>query len=215
MLTDMAVRKAIGKPKSYKMADGGGLYLFVTPAGQRYWRMDYRFADKRSTIALGVYPAVTLVEARSKRTEVKKQIADGISPAAHRKMAKITGPLADANTFKAVADEWLDKAKREGRADITISKLTWLLDFAHPILGLRKIGEIKPVELLAVLRSVEARGHYETARRLRSTCGQVFRYAIATSRATRDVSADLRGALISVKVTHRAAITTPIEVGAL
>lgn len=215
MLTDLAVRRATPRDKPYKLSDGGGLYLLVTTAGQRYWRIDYRFANKRATAALGVYPTISLAEARIKRLEVKKQIADGVNPAAKRKIDKITGPLANLNSFRAVADEWLDKARREGRAEVTLSKLTWLLDFANPILGDRKIGEIKAPELLAVLRAVEKRGHYETARRLRSTCGQVFRYAIATGRADRDISADLRGALIVPKVTHRAAIITPKEAGVL
>ena len=188
MLTDLAVRKATPREKPYKLSDGGGLYLFVTATGHRYWRMDYRFADKRATAALGVYPTISLAEARAKRLEIKKQIADGINPAAKRKIDKITGPLAKANSFRAVADEWLDKARREGRAEVTMGKLSWLLEFAHPYIGDRKIGEIKAPELLAVLRTVEKRGHYETARRLRSTCGQVFRYAIATGRAERDVS---------------------------
>lgn len=215
MLTDLAARKAAPREKAYKLADGGGLYLLVTVAGQRYWRMDYRFADKRATAALGVYPTVSLADARTKRQEIKKQIAEGQSPAAKRKIDKITGPLAKVNSFRTVADEWLDKAQREGRADVTLGKLRWLLDFAFPILGDRKIADIKAPELLAVLRAVEKRGHYETARRLRSTCGQVFRYAIATGRADRDISADLRGALTVPKVTHRAAIITPKEVGVL
>lgn len=215
MLTDLAVRKAVAREKPYKMSDGGGLYMLVTKAGQRYWRMDYRFAGKRSTIALGVYPEVSLAEARVKRKEIKQQIAEGFDPAAKRKIDKITGPLANANTFSAVAEEWLDKAEREGRAKVTLRKLRWLLDFAHPIIGLRKISDIKAPELLAVLRMVEKRGHYETARRLRSTCGQVFRYAIATGRADRDISADLRGAITVPKVTHRAAIVDPKEAGAL
>lgn len=215
MLTDLAVRKAIPREKAYKLADGGGLHLLVTPKGQRYWRMDYRFADKRGTMALGVYPTVSLAEARDGRLKIKKQLAEGINPAAQRKVEKITGPLAKANTFRAVAEEWLVKAEREGRAEVTIGKLRWLLEFAYPILGDRKVADIKAPELLAVLRGVEKRGHHETARRLRSTCGQVFRYAIATGRGDRDVSTDLRGALIVPKVTHRAAITTPEEVGVL
>lgn len=215
MLTDLAVRKAMPREKPYKMSDGGGLYLLVTATGNRYWRMDYRFADKRATSALGVYPTFSLAEARAKRLEIKKQIAEGIDPAAKRRIGKITGPLAHANSFRAVADEWLEKARREGRADVTLGKLKWLLDFTHPIIGDRNVGDIKAPELLAVLRAVEQRGHYETARRLRSTCGQVFRYAIATGRADRDVSADLRGALIVPKVTHRAAIITPIDAGVL
>lgn len=177
--------------------------------------MDYRFGEKRATAALGVYPTITLAEARAKRLEIKKQIAEGINPAAKRKIDKITGPLTNVNSFKAVAEEWLDKAGREGRADVTLGKLKWLLEFAYPFIGDRKVSEIKAPELLAVLRSVEKRGHYETARRLRSTCGQVFRYAIATGHADRDVSADLRGALIVPKVTHRAAITTAKEAGNL
>lgn len=215
MLSDMAVRKAGPRDKAYKLTDGGGLYLLVKPTGHRYWRMDYQFAGKRSTIALGVYPTVTLAEARVKRLEIKKQISEGDNPATKRRIEKITGSLAQVDTFKAVAGEWLDKAEREGRADVTMSKLRWLLDFAYPILGDRKVGEIRAPELLAVLRAVEKRGHYETARRLRSTCGQVFRYAIATGRADRDVSADLRGALIVPKVTHRAAIITSTQVGVL
>lgn len=215
MLSDLAVRKAAPREKAYKLSDGGGLYLLVTATGHRYWRMDYRFADRRATASLGVYPTVSLAEARIKRLEIKKQIATGQSPAAKRKVDKITGPFAKANSFRTVAQEWLDKAEREGRAEVTMGKLRWLLEFAYPILGDRKVAEIKAPELLAVLRSVEKRGHYETARRLRSTCGQVFRYAIATGRADRDVSADLRGALIVPKVTHRAAIITPAEVGVL
>lgn len=215
MLTDLAVRKAAPRDKPYKLSDGGGLYLLVTAAGQRYWRMDYRFGEKRATAALGVYPTITLAEARAKRLEIKKQIAEGVNPAAKRKIDKITGPLANVNSFRAVAEEWHEKARREGRAEVTLGKLKWLLEFAYPFIGDRKIGEIKAPELLAVLRSVEKRGHYETARRLRSTCGQVFRYAIATGRADRDVSADLRGALIVPKVTHRAAITTAKEAGVL
>ena len=215
MLTDLAVRKAVAREKPYKLSDGGGLYLLVTKAGQRCWRVDYRFGEKRATAALGVYPTVSLAEARAKRLEIKKQIADGMNPSAKRKIDKITGPLANVNSFQAVAEEWLDKARREGRAEVTLGKLKWLLEFAHPIIGARKIGEIKAPELLAVLRAVEKRGHYETARRLRSTCGQVFRYAIATGRADRDISADLRGAITVPKVTHRAAITSPMEAGVL
>jgi integrase len=215
MLTDLAVRKAGPREKAYKLSDGGGLYLLVTTTGQRYWRMDYRFAEKRATAALGVYPTVTMAEARAKRLELKRLIAEGINPAAKRKVEKITGPLANANTFRAIAEEWLDKARREGRAEVTMGKLKWLLEFANPIIGDRKASEIKAPELLAVLRAVEKRGHYETARRLRSTCGQVFRYAIATGRADRDISADLRGALVVPKVTHRAAIISPADAGVL
>lgn len=155
MLTDLSVRKAVAREKPYKLSDGGGLYLLVTKAGQRCWRVDYRFGEKRATAALGVYPTVSLAEARAKRLEIKKQIADGMNPSAKRKIDKITGPLANVNNFGAVAEEWLDKARREGCAEVTLGKLKWLLDFAHPIIGKRKIAEIKAPELLAVLRAVE------------------------------------------------------------
>src|SRR5690606_27280618 len=140
MLTDLAVRKAAPRDKPYKLSDGGGLYLLVTAAGQRYWRMDYRFAEKRATAALGVYPTITLAEARTKRLEIKKQIAEGINPAAKRKIDKITGPLASVNSFRAVAKEWLDKAERGGRAGVRLGKLKWLLEFAYRFIGDREVG---------------------------------------------------------------------------
>lgn len=140
MLTDLGVRKAVARDKPYKLSDGGGLYLLVTKAGQRCWRVDYRCGESRATAALGGYPTVTLAEARAKRLEIKKQIAEGINPAAKRKIDKITGPLANVSSFKAVAEEWLDKARREGRADVTVGKLTWLLEFAYPFIGDRKVG---------------------------------------------------------------------------
>ena len=115
MLSDLVVRKAVPREKPYKLSDGGGLYLLVSVLGQRYWRMDYRFGEKRATAALGVYPTISLAEARAKRLEIKKLIAEGINPAAKRRIDKITGPLANVNSFRAVADEWLDKARREGR----------------------------------------------------------------------------------------------------
>jgi integrase len=131
------------------------------------------------------------------------------------KLDRVTATIAAANTFKAVAEEWYAKAEKEGLAHTTLTKIRWLLGFAYRSFGNRPIADILPHELLVVLRKFEARGKHESAKRLRSTCGQVFRYAIATARANRDISVDLRGALISVKVTHRAAITTPTEVGAL
>jgi integrase len=214
-LTDITVRKAKGKKVPYKLADGGGLYLLVRPDSARYWRMDYRWSGKRGTLAFGVYPTVSLSEAREKRNRAKKQIAAGINPAAQRKLDKLASTIALKNTFRAVADEWLAKLAREGRAKPTLDKLKWLLELAHSDIGERPIADVSPPELLTVLRRVEARGRYETARRLRSTCGQVFRYAIATGRAERDPSADLRGALTAPKVRHRAAVTEPKAIGAM
>lgn len=214
-LTDRAVRNAKSAASPYKLTDGGGLYLLVRPDGARYWRMDFRFAGRRGTLAFGVYPTISLVDARTKRDETRKLIAAGINPAAKRRLDKQATAIGAGNTFRIVAKEWLDKLERERRANATLNKTRWLLDFAYPVIGDRPVAEIAAPELLIVLRRVEARGRYETARRLRSTCGQVFRYAIATGRAERDPSADLRGALTAPKVKHRATIVEPKAIGAL
>lgn len=214
-LTDLAIRKAAAKPSPYKMSDGGGLYLLIRPDGARYWRMDYRCAGKRGTLAFGVYPAVSLADARERRDAAKKQLAAGIDPAAQRKLDKIAAAASRENTFRLVADEWLEKRSREGSTTTTLSKLKWLIDMACEVIGERPIGEASASEVLHALRRVEARGRYDTARRLRSTCGQVFRYAIATGRAERDPSSDLRGALTAPKVKHRAAVTEPSAIGAM
>lgn len=214
-LSAFAVAKAKGRERPYKLADAEGLYLFVTPDGRRYWRMNFRFEGKQRTLSFGVFPDVGLAGARAKRDAARRIIASGQDPAAVKKRDAMQARMEASSAFKAVAEEWLDKATREGRAEVTLGKLKWLLDFAYPTLGSRKISEITAPELLAVLRVIEKRGHYETARRLRSTCGQVFRYAIATGLAERDPSADLRGALITPKVKHRAAILEPLAAGAL
>lgn len=174
-LTAVAIKNAKGGPKPYKMSDGGGLHLLVKPDGRRYWRLNYRFAGKHKTLALGVFPEVSLAEAREKRDEAKKQIADGRDPSVERKVKKLTGGTSSQTTFKAIAEELLAKLEQEGRTEATLSKMRWLLSFAHPIIGDRPIDEIKAPELLAVLRTLEVRERYESARRLRGVCGQVFR----------------------------------------
>jgi Phage integrase central domain/Arm DNA-binding domain len=214
-LTDIAVRKAKGRATPHKLADGGGLYLLVRSGDARYWRMDYRWAGKRRTLALGVYPSVSLATARERRDQARKLLASGVDPSAQRKLERLVAKAAADNTFRLISDEWMAKLAREGRADATLGKVKWLLELAYSEIGERPVAAITPPELLTVLRRVEARGHYETARRLRSTCGQLFRYAIATGRATRDPSADLRGALTAPKVKHRAAVIEPKAVGAL
>jgi hypothetical protein len=118
-----------------KLSDGGGLYLLVRPDGARYWRMDYRWMGKRGTLAFGVYPTITLAEARQKREKAKKQIAAGVDPSAQRKLDKLTSASAHKNTFRAVGDEWLDKLAREGRAEATLAKTKWLLELAYPVIG--------------------------------------------------------------------------------
>jgi integrase len=214
-LTDIVVRKAKARLAPYKMADGGGMYVLVKPDGARYWRMDYRWEGRRRTLALGVYPSVSLSDAREKKDQAKKQLAARTDPATQRKLDKIASNVASKNTFRLISREWIEKLMREGRSPRTLSKINWLLELAYPGIGDQPIASIIPTQLLTVLRTVEARGRYETARRLRSTCGQVFRYAIATARAERDPSADLRGALTAPKVRHHAAVVDPKGLGAL
>jgi integrase len=215
MLTDAAIRRLKSRDKPFKVSDMQGLYLLVHPNGGRYWRLDYVHETKRGTLALGVYPTVTLKEAREKRANAGKLIEKGINPSTYGKLTRGVGSISAGDTFTTVADEWLRKTEAEGRAAKTLEKLRWLIAFAKPLIGNRPIGEITAPELLTVLRTVEVRGRYETARRLRSTCASVIRYAIATGRAQRDVTLDLRGALITPKVKHHAAIIEPDKVGAL
>lgn len=214
-LSFAAVNAAKGKTKPYKLADSRGLYLLVAPEGGRYWRMNYRFDAKQRTLAFGVYPDVGLADARAKRDAARKLLAEGIDPPAKRRQEEAQAKAKAENTFKAVATEWLAKCEAEGRSPATLRKLSWLLEFTYPALGERAIDEITAPDLLAVLRTVEVRGRHESARRLRGTCGTVFRYAIATGRAERDISADLIGALVAPKVVHRAAVLEPKAVGQL
>ena len=206
-LTDTVIRNVKSREKPFKLSDGGGLHLLITPTGGKLWRFAYRFAGKQKTLALGAYPSVTLAEARDGRDTARKHLAAGIDPSIKRKLDKQAG----GNTFHAVAKELLKKFERERRAPATLAKLRWLLDFAFAAFGERPVAEITAPEILLLLRRIEVRGKYETARRLRSTCGMVFRYAIATARAERDPSADLRGALTAPKVTHRAAIIVQVH----
>ena len=213
-LTQLEVKNAKPRERPYKVADGAGMYLYVKPTGAKYWRLDYRYRNKHKTLALGVYPEVTLAEARVKRENARRQIADGFDPSHARKIERLTG-AKPGKTFRDVAEELIEKMAREGRAKITIDKTKWVFDFAYPFFGDRLVNEITAQEVLSALRSVEARGNFETARRLRSKCGQVFRLAIATGRAERDPTQDLRGALATPKRQHYATIVKPDEISDL
>ncbi len=208
-LTDLAIRNAKPSERPRKLSDGGNLYLLVTPSGGRLWRANYRFQGKQKTLALGAYPEVTLATARERLMEAKKLLASGRDPAVQAKLDKVIRNLVAGNTFDLIADEYLAKYEREGRAEATVSKARWLIDFARPIIGTRPIAEILPAEVLAVLRRVEARGRLDTAQRLRSTISCVFRYAIATARAAQDPTYALKGALMAPRHKPRAALTTP------
>jgi len=214
-LTAIAIKNAKSRAKPYKLADSDGLYLLVTPSGSRCWRMNYRHFGKQKTLAFGTWPDTSLADAREQRDSARKVLARGDDPGEQLKLERIAATVAASNSFKAVADEWLTKAEKEGRSAVTMKKLRWLLDFINESIGKRPIASISAQELLIMLRKMEGKGKYETAKRLRSTCSQVFRYAIATARAERDVSADLRGALIAPKPVHRAAITSSKAAGGL
>jgi integrase len=217
MSTLFATTIANAKPKErpYKMFDGGGLHLFVKPNGSKLWRLTYSWLGKQKTLSLGQWPDLGLADARGKRDEARRLLASGIDPAHQQKIDAAKARIEENDTFKSVALEWIAKNEREGMAEITLSKIRWLLDKAYPKIGTRPIAKVTAQEVLIVLRSIEATGRYESARRMRSVLGRVFRYAVATTRAERDPTGDLRGALTVPKSKHLAAITTPTRAGEL
>ena len=214
-LTDTAIRNAKPGPKPKKIFDERGLFLLVQPSGGKLWRLKYRYLGREKKLSLGIYPDVTLKVARERRDEARTLLANGADPASVKFDLEAAAKVAAANTFAAIAEEYLDKSTREGRAAVTIKKSRWLFSLMESDLGKRPITEITPADLLETLQKVEAKGHLETARRMRSLAGRVFRFAVATSRATADPSALLRGALVAPKVTHHAAILEPKAVGEL
>jgi integrase len=214
-LTELAVRSANAEGKITKLSDGGGLQLWVTGDGAKRWRLAYRYAGGQKVLAIGVYPAVGLKEARAARQYAKRLLSEGIDPSSAKKQAKAAQARSAANTFEAIGAELVDKKRREGKATNTLGKSEWLLSLALPAIGARPIKEIAASDILAVLRKVESRGKLETAKRLRATIGQVFRYAVATGRADADPTGALAGAIASPVVRHRAAIVGPKAYGAL
>ena len=179
-LTVTAINAAKSKDKPYKLTDGLGLYLLVKENGGRLWRMNYSFLGKQKTLSFGSYPEVSLAKAREKRTAAREALADGQDPAEVRKAKVREAKAKSEETFKAIADEWLARLEIEGRAPKTLQKMRWLLDLAYPLIGNRPIADLTAPELLEALRTVEVRGRYETANRLRSTFGTIFRYARGT-----------------------------------
>lgn len=214
-LTANSVKAARPKDKPYKLSDRDGLYLLVQPNGNRFWRMNYRFHGKQKTMSFGRWPEVMLADAREKLLAARRLLGDKIDPMEQAKLDAIHASIAQAHTFKAISDEWLEKARLEERAPMTIKKYEWQLGLVMPTIGNRPITAISAHEVLLALKRIEKTKKYYTACSVRATCSQIFRYAIATARAERDVCSDLRGALVTPKVVHRAAITTPKEVGAL
>ncbi|MEP6785935.1 MAG: integrase arm-type DNA-binding domain-containing protein [Sphingomonadales bacterium] len=214
-LNDIAIRAAKPGLKPVKLSDEKGLFLLVQPSGGKLWRLKYRITGKEKKLSLGRYPDVGLREARERCAEARKLIASGIDPSEKKRVDRLDATLRAETTFKAVAEEYIEKSEREGRADVTIGKARWLLSLLETALGTRPVDEISPVELLGALKKIEAKGHLETARRMRSFASRVFRYAVATARASADPAAALRGALVAPKVTHHSAILDAKGVGAL
>ena len=214
-LTDTAIRNTKPGAKPAKIFDERGLFLLVTPAGGKWWRLRYKFDAKEKLLSLGVYPDVGLKEARGRRDDARKLLANGIDPGEHRKVTKAARVECAANSFEALAREWFAKYAPQWAANHSDRIMRRFERDIFPWLGGRPITEIKAPELLATMRRIEARGAPETAHRALGNCGQVFRYAIATGRAERDISMDLRGALQPAKDGHFAAVTEPKRVAEL
>jgi integrase len=213
-LTDIACRRAKARSKLRKLSDMGGLQLWIFPNGSKLWRLAYRFHGKQKLLAIGKYPDTSLLDARAERERAKALLKDGRDPSAAKQLARIA-IATTGDTFDVVANEYIEKLRREGRGESTLSKVAWLLDFARPMLGPLCVRDIRPVEVLTVLQKVEARGRYDTARRLRSTIGAVCRYAAATARSDGDPTAPLQGALTAPTAKPRPAITDSKAFGAL
>lgn len=204
-LTDTAVKNVKPGDKTARLFDGGGLYLEVAPAGGKWWRLKYRYDGKEKRLSLGVYPDVSLKDARQRRSDARKLLADGVDPSENRKAVKAAKTERGANSFEVIAREWFAKNSASWSENHGSRIIRRLERDIFPWIGGRPIAEIKAQELLATLRRVEERGAVETAHRAHQNCGQVFRYAIATGRAERDPSPDLKGALPPVKQSHHVA----------
>lgn len=210
-LTDTAIRSAKATEKPRKLFDGGGLFLLLKPNGARLWQLKYRVSGREKLLSFGQYPEVSLKSAREQRDEARKLIAAKSDPGAKRKAER----SAQANTFEAVAREWLDMKADSISERTRLKRLARFESFVFPYLGKRPIASITAPDLLPVLKRIEGRGKNETAHRIRSESSAVFRYAIVTGRAERDPAADLRGALAPVVVRNHPAITEPAKIGGL
>ena len=217
-LTDIAIRNAKAGPKDYKMADAGGLYVLVTPAGGKLWRLKFRVDGKERKLTIGRYPDIGLGEARKRRDAAREQLALGSDPAREKQRKKIQAQLAVENTFAAISAEYCAKRKRDGQkpwAPSTAIRCEFLLLRLNASIGRLSIAEIEPADVLAAVRKIETKGKLESARRTLQLASAVFRYAVATARLGSDPTRDLKGALTSPTVTHYGALTDPKRVGEL
>lgn len=215
LLTNLQVKSSKSKDKQYTLSDGKGLYLLVLPTGGKYWHFRSKVGGRERRISFGTYPEVSLADAREKRDEARKLIASGVSPSDLRKAQKAARAELQANSFEVVALEWFQKFSPIWSKSNTEKVKARLEKDLFPWIGDRPISELRAPELLAALRRIEQRGAVDTAHRVKQNCGQIFRYAIATGRAERDISADLKDALAKTKKKHLGAITDPKDVGPL
>ncbi len=214
MLTVVQIKALKPAERPFKVSDSDGLYVLVQPSGTLLWRFRYRSSGIERKLSLGSFPEVSLAQARRKRDEAKAELEDGIDPVEEKRQSRLKAELAAQTTFGVVTEEYIQKMKREGRSPATIKKARWFLELLDGI-AKRPIALVTPHELLDVLKRVERRGHHETALRLRSFAGRVFRYGFATLRTEKNPADILRGALTVPKVKHHAAIIEPKKVGEL
>ncbi|MBS9715330.1 tyrosine-type recombinase/integrase [Pseudohalocynthiibacter aestuariivivens] len=212
-LTDLKIKKSKAKDKPYKMYDSLGLYVLVKPNGSKLWRQKYKLMGKERLIAHGTYPSVSLKDARSKRDAIREHLADGIDPAVKKRLDQINAETQARTTFLLVAEEYLQMAYDRELADATMRKKVWHIQTLAEPLHHRPVNEISSAEILHLLKGIELSGRRETAKKLRGTLSGVFRLAVVTLRADNDPTYAIKGALLPVKVTNRAAITDETTFG--
>lgn len=217
-LTDVTIRNAKPGAKAIKLTDGGGMFLLITPAGGRLWRLKYRVDGREKLLAIGAYPEIGLGEARRRREEARELIALGKDPSREKQREKVRARIRAADTFKAICDEYCEKRRRDGTkgwAPATATRSEYLLSLVCGSIGKLPIAEIEPADVLTAIRRIEGKGKLESARRSLQLAGAVFRYAVATARLVSDPTRDLRGALTAPTVTHYGAITDAKKAGEL
>jgi integrase len=213
-LTDIAVKSARTQEKPYKLTDGDGMYLLVTATG-KYWRLDYRFLGKRKTLAIGVYPTISLADARERRHQARKSLANNVDPSESKISARKEAIRNASVTFELVAREWHQKNTVKWSAKNTVRTLSLFERSIFPFIGKLPIADIKPSELLETIQRIEKRGNIQTAHRAMMNCGQIFRYAMATDRVSKDITFVLRGSLTPIVEKHHASIQDPKKIGHL
>ncbi|CAM3239129.1 tyrosine-type recombinase/integrase [Asticcacaulis taihuensis] len=214
-LSDMAARNARPKAKPFKLYDEDGLYLFISPAGGKYWRVKYRWQSAEKTLSVGSYPEITLKEARERRDDARVLLAHGVDPYQERKRLEKAKILEKSSTLRVVAAEFIEKKRKDGFSNKTLYKMEWFFSLVEKDLGDQALNDLMPYEILQAIRKVEENGHYETANRIRGFLSRVFRYGVLTGRAATNPAAELGEALIKPKVRHHAAIVDPSAFGQL